>query len=266
MEDNEKEIFDSTDWNQLTFLEKKEEKKEIPALSKKDKGLSLFLLLLSLASLITLFALTLVYGTKDNPNFYGDRGYGYFGLILFLLFLLSAAVASLFTYLYDVRWCFHQKNFAFESLTNSIYYLTIALFYSAFVLIPLRPAVLEVSEVNAYLGLLLAVPVLLYSFVCVFLSFSKGKRVEDNLLTAMLVLLPLLFYPFSGVLIENYSLGGFAFPLLVSGSLSSIIGGILLRKKSFSSTFVGKFFLLLAVLFFASAILFYGMIQASPLY
>lgn len=265
MEDNEKRIFESTDWAKLTFPEKKEEKK-IPMRTKKEKGMSLFLLLSALASFATLFVLALVYGYNGNPNFYGERGYGYFGLILFLLFLLSASVSSVFTYLYDVKWYCHPKILAFEALNKSLYYLTIAFFYATFILVPLRPTVLEISEVNAYLGLLLILPVFLYIFVSVFLSFTKGKRIGDNLLTAALVLLPLLFYPFSGVLAENYSLGGFAFPLLVSGSLSSILGAVLLRKHSFFSALAGKAFLLLAALFFASAILFYGMIQASTLY
>ncbi len=266
MEENEKEIFAGTDWDKLTFLEKKEEKKENPKRTKKEKGMALFLLLLSFASLLTLFVLALVYGNRNNPNFLGDRGYGYFGLILFLLFLVSAMVAALFTYLYDVKWYLHPKNYAFEDLTNSMYYLTIAFFYAAFTLVPLRPAVLEVSEVNGFLCLLLVIPVMLYSFVSVFLTFTKGKKLADNLLTAALCILPLLFYPFSGVLVENYSLGGFAFPLIICGSLTSMIGAVLLRKKAFSSSFTGKAFLLLSVLFFASAILFYGMIQASALY
>ena len=250
-DNNENTVLDETDWSKFTFLTKKDEKEEAKEKTKGVKIAFLTLLSFSALSVLALLILTFVFASKDNPNFTASRGYGILGLVVFILFLLSIALSSVLQYFMD----------------TVSYYLAIALLYSSFALIPLRKAVLDISEVFSYWNIILLALVWIVSIVFMALGFIKDEKTNKTIFSVSSILLPAIILCFSSILVENYSLSGFAIPLLVASVVSSIIALLLLNnKKSDSALVASRFFTFASFLMDAIAILYYGMIVASNLY
>ncbi len=267
IDNNEQNIMDSTDWSKFTFLEKK---KEEDLTKDKAKGVKIgyiIFLAFSLMSVVALIVLTIVFGTVGNPNFTAMRGYGVLGLVFFLLFLLSVGLFSTCRYLYNTKWYKSDKRKIYFALSNSSYYLAVGFLYTTFALIPLRKAVLDISEVFGHWNILLLAFVWLVVIALVVLEFKKGDKTNKTAFGIASIVLPALVLSFSTILIQNYSLSRFSLPLLVSAVVSSAIAlPLLLDKKKDSNVLVGHFFTLTCFILDAVAILYYGMIVASNLY
>ncbi len=267
IDNNEKNILDETDWSKLTFLTKKEDEDMTKDKAKGVRIGYISFLSFALASVVALIVLTIVFGTLGNPNFTAQRGYGVIGLILFLLFLLSVGLYSACRYLYNMKWYKTEKRKTYFALSNSAYYLAIGFLYSSFSFIPLRKAVLDISEVFGYWNILLLVFVWLVLIGLVVLEFKKDEKTNKIAFGIASIVLPSIVLCFSSILIQNYSLSGFSLPLLVSAVLASAIAlPLLLDHKKDSNVLVGHFFTLSCFILDAVAILYYGMIVASNLY
>lgn len=168
----------------------------------------------SILSVLALIVLTIVFGTVGNPNFTAQRGYGVFGLIIFLLFLVSVGLYSAFRYLYNTKWYKNEKRDVYLSLSNSSYYLAVGFLYSTFALIPLRQAVLDISEVFSYWNLILLVFVWIVCICMMVLEFKKDAKTNKVAFGIASIVLPSLILCFSSILIQNYSLSGFSFLFL----------------------------------------------------
>lgn len=266
-DNNENIVLDETDWSKLTFLTKKDEKEEAKEKTKGVKIAFLTLLSFSALSVLALLILTFVFASKGNPNFTASRGYGILGLVGFILFLLSIALSSVLQYFMDTVWFKKENKQFFSALTGASYYLAIALLYSSFALIPLRKAVLDISEVFSYWNIILLALVWIVCIVFMALGFIKDEKTNKTIFSVSSILLPAIILCFSSILVENYSLSGFAIPLLVASVVSSIIALPLLNnKKSDSALVASRFFTFASFLMDAIAILYYGMIVASNLY
>lgn len=267
MDNNEQNVLNETDWSKLTFLTKKEDEDKTKDKSKGVRIGYISFLSFSILSVLALIVLTIVFGTNGNPNFTAQRGYGVFGLIIFLLFLLSLGAYSVLRYLYNTKWYKSEKRDAYLALSNSSYYLAVGFLYSTFALIPLRQAVLDISEVFSYWNIILLVVVWLICIALMGLEFKKGAKTNKVAFGIASIVLPSLILCFSSILIQNYSLSGFSLPLLVSAVLSGAIAlPLLLDQKKDSSVLVGNFFSVSCFILDAVAILYYGMIVASNLY
>ncbi len=267
MDNNEQNVLNETDWSKLTFLTKKEDEDKSKDKSKGVRIGYVAFLSFSILSVLALVVLTIVFGTVGNPNFTAQRGYGVFGLIIFLLFLVSVGLYSAFRYIYNTKWYKNEKRDVYLALSNSSYYLAVGFLYSTFALIPLRQAVLDISEVFSYWNLILLVFVWIVCICMMILEFKKDAKTNKVAFGIASIVLPSLILCFSSILIQNYSLSGFSLPLLVSAVISNVIAlPLLLDKKKDSSVLVGNFFSITFFILDAVAILYYGMIVASNLY
>lgn len=267
IDNNEKNLTDNVDWSKFTFLEKKKEEDQAKDKAKGVRIGYIVFLAFSLMSVVALIFLTIVFGTVGNPNFTAQRGYGILGLVFFLLFLLSVGLFSVTRYLYNTKWYKTEKRKTYFALSNSSYYLAVGFLYTAFALIPLRKAVLDISEVFGYWNILLLVFVWLVDIALVVLEFKKGDKTNKTAFGIASILLPALVLCFSSILVQNYSLNLFSLPLLVSAVVASVIAlPLLLDKKKDTNVLIGHFFTLSCFILDAVAILYYGMIVASNLY
>lgn len=271
-EENKETNIGDTDWSKLTFIAPKrkvEEIRDFPKLTKSGKLLSTILLGLGVSATITLIVITIIYAGPKNVNYKFDNGYGILGLIAMLAFILVVGLATTFAYFYDNKFVKQDNYKKMKALTNSFYLASVGFMYTALSFTSLRYAVLKVDELtSSWPTILLLVVVWLLVIAQIVLQFTYKKDKElKNINLASLIVYPCIIFAYTYFLKNYYSLGGFAFPLLISSVIANVISVICFakEKKSDIAHVFARYFIYAASSMEIIAILYYGMIAATSL-
>lgn len=274
MSEENKENIQAEDWSSLSFLppkrEDEEAKKEFPTMSKGERIFRISTLALTISCFITLIVLAFIYAFVGNPSFDYEKGYGILGFIIFILTVLASSFVAVMHFIYDLKFVNTEKAPVFKTISRVSVYLFLGLLYTTFALIPLRSDVLNIVEIFSYSGLILMIGVWAIVIALTVIEFvSKKDKFKKSLYLAAIAILPLIILCFSSILIKNYSMASIPSVWLLSFSaLTFIISSLffLNDKKTTGARSAGNFFLLASMVMELSAVLYYSMIAASPLY